>query len=405
MDELKKLIEALGRAFEEFKAENDKRIKEIENGRNDPVLAEKVEKINAELSAMSQVKKQLEALETAVARGQFPGGGASAVDVAKKAHAEAFNKWFRKGTGEAELKDLQIQASASTLSDPDGGFTVPEEVETAIDRVALTVSAMRRISTVRAISTDTYKKLVNQGGATSGWVGEKGARTETGTPTLAEIAINTKELYAMPYATQQLLDDSRVDIAAWLADEVAIEFNEEESEAFISGSGVEQPKGIAAYSMVANASYAWGKVGYIAGGHASLLNNADKLIDLQHALKSVYRNGAVWLMADSTLNAIRKLKDGEGNYLWRPGLAENALDTLLGKPIEIDDNVDAIGANKYPIFFGNFKRAYLIVDRLGTRVLRDPFTAKPYVAFYTTKRVGGGIVMYEAIKTLKITAS
>ncbi|MFA5706904.1 MAG: phage major capsid protein, partial [Candidatus Neomarinimicrobiota bacterium] len=183
------------------------------------------------------------------------------------------------------------------------------------------------------------------------------------------------------------------------------EFNEEESEAFISGSGVEQPKGIAAYTMVANASYAWGKVGYIAGGHASLLNNADKLIDLQHALKSVYRNGAVWLMADSTLNAIRKLKDGEGNYLWRPGLAENALDTLLGKPIEIDDNVDAIGANKYPIFFGNFKRAYLIVDRLGTRVLRDPFTAKPYVAFYTTKRVGGGIVMYEAIKALKIAAS
>jgi len=404
MDELKKLIEALGRAFEEFKAENDKRIKEIENGRNDPVLAEKVEKINAELSAMSQVKKQLEALETAVARGQFPGGGRSAVDVAKKAHAEAFNKWFRKGTGEAELKDLQIQASASTLSDPDGGFTVPEEVETAIDRVAQTVSAMRRISTVRSISTDTYKKLVNQGGATSGWVGEKGARTETGTPTLAEIAINTKELYAMPYATQQLLDDSRVDIAAWLADEVAIEFNEEESEAFISGNGVGKPKGIAAYSMVANANYAWGKVGYIAGGHGTLLNNADKLIDLQHALKSVYRNGAVWLMADSTLNAIRKLKDGEGNYLWRPGLAENAPDTLLGKPIEIDDNVDAIGANKYPIFFGNFKRAYLIVDRLGTRVLRDPFTAKPYVAFYTTKRVGGGIVMYEAIKALKISA-
>jgi len=323
----------------------------------------------------------------------------------KKAHKAAFDKWFRKGTGEAELKDLQIQASASTLSDPDGGFTVPEEVETAIDRVAQTVSAMRRISTVRSISTDTYKKLVNQGGATSGWVGEKGARTETGTPTLAEIAINTKELYAMPYATQQLLDDSRVDIAAWLADEVAIEFNEEESEAFISGSGVEQPKGIAAYTMVANASYAWGKVGYIAGGHASLLNNADKLIDLQHALKSVYRNGAVWLMADSTLNAIRKLKDGEGNYLWRPGLAENAPDTLLGKPIEIDDNVDAIGANKYPIFFGNFKRAYLIVDRLGTRVLRDPFTAKPYVAFYTTKRVGGGIVMYEAIKALKIAAN
>jgi HK97 family phage major capsid protein len=156
--------------------------------------------------------------------------------------------------------------------------------------------------------------------------------------------------------------------------------------------------------MVANASYAWGKVGYIASGHAMQLNNADKLIDLQHALKSVYRNGAVWLMADSTVNQIRKLKDGEGNYLWRPGLAENASDTLLGKPVEVDDNVDAIGKDKYAVFFGNFKRGYLIVDRYGIRVLRDPYSNKPYIHFYTTKRVGGGIVMYEAIKALKISA-
>ena len=208
----------------------------------------------------------------------------------------------------------------------------------------------------------------------------------------------------MPYATQALLDDSRVDIAAWLADEVATEFNEEEGSAFITGDGVSKPKGIASYTMVANSSYSWGKIGYIASGHASLLNNPDKLIDLQHALKSVYRNGAVWLMADSTVNVIRKLKDGEGNYLWRPGLAENAPDTLLGKPIEVDDNVDAIGGNKYPVFFGNFKRGYMIVDRTGIRVLRDPYSAKPYVAFYTTKRVGGGVIMYEAIKALKISA-
>lgn len=207
----------------------------------------------------------------------------------------------------------------------------------------------------------------------------------------------------MPYATQELLDDSALDIAAWLADEVSIEFQEEEGAAFITGSGVGDPKGIASYTFAANASYTWGSVGYIAGGHASLLNSADKLIDLQHALKSVYRNGAAWLMADSTLGKIRQLKDGEGNYLWRPGLAEGAPDTLLGKPVEIDDNVDAIGANKYPVFFANFKRAYMIVDRIGVRVLRDPYSAKPYVAFYTTKRVGGGIVMYEAIKALKIS--
>ena len=401
--DINQVIEDLGRSFEAFKAENDARLKEIETkGGADPLLTEKVEKINAEISQIAALKKQIEAIETAVARGQYPGGG-TAKDKEVIARAKAFTHLMRGNID--SVKDMEIQASASTLSDPDGGFTVPEEVDTAIDRVQGTMSAMRRLATVRAISTDTYKKLVNQGGATSGWVAEKGTRAETSTPTLKEIAINTKELYAMPAATQILLDDSRVDIGAWLAEEVGIEFNEEEGDAFISGNGVEKPKGIAAYSMIPNANYAWGKVGYIAGGHATLLNNADKLIDLQHALKTSYRNGAVWLMNDATCGVIRKFKDGEGNYLWRPGLVEDKPDTLLGKPVEYDDNLDDIGAGKYPIFYANFKRAYLIIDRLGTRVLRDPYTSKPYVLFYTTKRVGGGIVMYEAIKALKIAAS
>ena len=403
MDELKKLIEALGKTFETFKAENDARIKQIEaKGQADPVLAEKVEKINADLGQMAAMKKQLEAIETAVARQQYSGGGTVRTKESEN-RMKAFSQLMRRGAD--SIKDLEIQAAASTLSDPDGGFTVPEEVDQAIDRVAMTVSAMRRICTVRGISTDTYKKLVNQGGATSGWVAEKGTRAETGTPTLKEIAINTKEIYSMPAATQALLDDSRVDIGAWLADEVSIEFNEEEASAFITGNGVEKPKGIAAYSMITNASYSWGKVGYVAGGHASLINDMDKLIDLQHALKAVYRNGAVWLMNDATLGTVRKFKDGDGNYIWRPGLLEGSPDTLLGKPVEIDDNVANIGAGAYPIFFGNFKRAYLIIDRLGTRVLRDPYTSKPYVLFYTTKRVGGGIVMYEAIKAFKVATT
>lgn len=401
--ELKETIESIGRAFETFKAENDARLKEIEKkGHVDPLLAEKVEKINADISNIAAMKRQLEAIETAVARGQFAGGG-SAKDQEVIARAKAFTHLMRGNID--SVKDINIQASASTLSDPDGGFTVPEEVDAAIDRIQGTLSSMRRLATVRNISTDTYKTLVNQGGATSGWVAEKGSRAETSTPTLAEIAINTKELYAMPYATQTLLDDSRIDIGAWLADEVSKVFDDAEGDSFINGNGVEKPKGIAAYSMVANSSYAWGKVGYIASGHASLLNNCDKLIDLQHALKTSYRNGAAFLMNDSTCQVIRKLKDGDGNYIWRPGLLEGNPDTLLGKPVEYDDNVDSIGANKYPIFYANFKRAYLIIDRFGTRVLRDPYTAKPYVAFYTTKRVGGGIVMYEAIKAFKIAAS
>lgn len=402
--ELKETIQALGKAFDAFKAENDARLKEIEKkGAADPLLTEKVDKINADIAQISALKKQLDTLETAVAQGQFPGGGKNELDRVKAQHKDAFAKFFRKGA-EGGLRDLEIQAGLSTLSDPDGGFLVPEDYEQAIDRVALSVSAMRRLATVRTIGTDTYKKLVNQGGASSGWVGEKGARAETNTPTLTEIAINTKEIYAMPAATQTLLDDSRVDIAGWLADEVSIEFSEQESEAFIHGNGVEQPKGIAAYAMAANSSYVWGKVGYITSGNASLVNDLDKLIDLQHALKPVYRNGAAWLMNDATLATIRKMKDGDGNYIWVPGLKDGAPDTLLGKPVEIDDNVDDIGNGKYPIFFANFKRAYLIIDRQGVRVLRDPYTSKPYVLFYTTKRVGGGIVMYEAIKALKVSA-
>lgn len=402
--ELKETIQALGKAFDAFKAENDARLKEIEKkGAADPLLTEKVDKINADIAQLSALKKQLDTLETVVAQGQFPGGGKNELDRVKAQHKDAFAKFFRKGA-EGGLRDLEVQAGLSTLSDPDGGFLVPEDYEQAIDRVALSVSAMRRLATVRTIGTDTYKKLVNQGGASAGWVGEKGARAETNTPTLTEIAINTKEIYAMPAATQTLLDDSRVDIAGWLADEVSIEFSEQESEAFIHGNGVEQPRGIAAYPMVANSSYVWGKVGYITSGNASLVNDLDKLIDLQHALKPVYRNGAAWLMNDATLATIRKMKDGDGNYVWVPGLKDGAPDTLLGKPVEIDDNVDDIDADKYPIFFANFKRAYLIIDRQGVRVLRDPYTTKPYVLFYTTKRVGGGIVMYEAIKALKVSA-
>jgi HK97 family phage major capsid protein len=407
MTELKDTITALGKTWEAYKAENDKQLAELKAGKSDPVLAEKIEKINADLSAISKMKTDLEALETKVARGDFKGGDKTVIDKAKAEHKAAFEKWFRKG-GEGNLealKQLSVQAGLSTLSDPDGGYvTAPPEFDTAIDRVAGTVSVMRRLATVRQIGAPEYKKLVNQGGATSGWVAEKESRSETDTPTIKEIVVNAKEIYANPGCTQTALDDATMDLAAWLADEVSIEFTEEEGAAFITGDGVAKPHGIAGYTMVANASYAFGKVGYITSGHATLINNADKLVDLQHSLKSVYRNGALWLMNDTTCGKIRLLKDGDGNYLWRPGLETGKSDTLLGKPCEYDDNLADIGAGAYPLFFGNFKRAYLIVDRIGIRILRNPFTSPPNVYFYTTKRVGGGIVMFEAMKALKVSA-
>ena len=410
MEELKKTINAIGKAFEEFKTENDAKLKELEaKGTVDAVLTEKIEKINADITKMGEMKTQLEAVDKAVAKMNAPAGGGNAVvDKAKAEHAAAFEKWFRKG-GESALeaaKSLQIKAGLSTLSDPDGGYVVaPPEFDKAIDRVAGTISVMRNLATVRTIGTNTYKKIVNTGGASSGWVAEKESRSETDTPTLKEIAINMKEIYAEPGATQLSLDDSYMDLASWLADEVSTEFNEEEGAAFVTGDGVAKPHGIAGYSMVANTSYEWGKVGYIAGGHATLLNNTDKLIALQHSLKPAYRNGATFLMNDSTAETIRKIKDGDGNYIWRPGLTENVPDMLLGKPIAYDDNLADIGAGAYPLFFGNLKRAYLILDRMGIRILRDPYTSKGNVLFYTTRRVGGGIVMFEALKALKIAAS
>jgi HK97 family phage major capsid protein len=403
MEAVKALIETLGRTFETFKAENDSRLKEIESkGHADPLLADKVDKISADMHEISAMKQQLEQVEIVLGRDGM-GGGNSDADIAKSDYASGFNQWFRKGV-EGNLADLGVQGAATSGDDPAGGFTVPEEMATTIERIAGTVSAMRNISTVMTIGSSTYKKLVNMGGAASGWVGETSARPETSTPSLVEIAINTKEIYANPAATQNLLDDSKIDIGSWLGNEVAIEFAEQESDAFINGDGVAKPKGLNAYEKVANASYVWGKLGFIKSGAAATITDPDCLKGLKRALKSVYRNGASWLMNDTTAGLIDKMKDSDGQYLWRPGLIENAPDTLLGKPIAYDDNLPDVGAGAFPLYFGNFKRSYLIVDRAGIRVLRDPFTNKPYIMFYTTKRVGGGIIMYEGIKALKISA-
>jgi len=375
-------------------------------------MGEGVEKFKAKYDGrFANLEKQLEAIETAVARGQYTGGGGSSLSgfgagidtQAAREHKEKFLAWARKGSDPDGLRSLEVQANLSTLSDPDGGFLVPIEIEKSIERLALASVAMRRLARV-VTSKGEYTKPLSKGGATGGWVAEKAARPETDTPELTLFAPPMNEIYAMPSVTQKLLDMSDFDVENWLLEEINDVFVTTEGAGFIGGNGVSRVKGIIDSAlMVANASWVYGKTGYIAGGHATLLNNADKLIDLQHALKPVYRQNATWLMNDTTFSVIRKMKDGEGNYLWRPGLAENAPDTLLGKPVEIDDNMPDIGANAYPIAFGDFKRAYTIVDHVsGVRLLRDPFTVKGYVNFYVTKRLAAGISNYEAIKFLKI---
>lgn len=396
------IMNDLQKSFASFKEANDKELADVKKGLGDVVQTEKVDRINAHLS---DLEKALEAQNAQIAALSVGGGGSTVVDPFIAEHAQAFGTYFRRGEGETNLRSLEVKASLNTSSDPDGGYVVPEEMDNVIDRVLGTVSAMRSAG-ARVINTSapTYKKLVNQGGAGSGWVGEKESRPETATPVLNQIEVNAEEMYALPYATQTLLNDARIDIAGWLADEVSIEFAEQEGTAFITGDGVKKPRGILAYTPVANASYAWGKVGFVGTGTSAAFdatNPGDNLIDLLYALKSGYRNGAAFMMNDVTMATVRKFKDGQGNYLWAPATGPEGVSTILNKPVYTDDNMSAMAANSFSVAVADFGRAYTIIDRAGVQVLRDPYTNKPYVGFYTTKRVGGGITNFEAIKLLK----
>lgn len=403
MPELKDQIEELGRAFADFKVANDQQMAEIKKtGAADPLLAEKVEKINASITSLQAEKDRLDKIEAAMNRGEFGGGNHGEVK-AKKEHEAAFNNYFRKGV-DSNLRDLEVQAALTTQIDEDGGFTVTEEMDSEISRELKVVSAMRSVARVMTIGAKTFKRWHSVGGAGSGWVGEEEDREETSTPKLKELVFEAMMLYAEPITTQDILDDSGLNIAAWLSGEVGIEFAEQEGIAFISGNGVKKPRGLLGYPTVANGSQSFGQIGFIASGASGAFassNPADKLIDLEMSLKAGYRSNAKWMMNDLTQGAVRKLKDTEGNYLWRPGLEPGAPAILLGKEVVSDDNMPDIAANSLSIAFGDFNRGYLIVDRAGVRVLRDDLTKKGFVKYYTTKRVGGGVNNSEAIKLMK----
>jgi HK97 family phage major capsid protein len=357
---------------------------------------------------VSAIEAQLSAIETAVARGQLPGGGGNskAVTADQKAHEKGFFAFIRKGVDDG-LRNLEISAKLTTQSDPDGGYGVPTVIDNEIEKLETDAIAMRRIARVKQITTSDYKKLISAGGTASGWVGEEEARGETSTPILKQIAPTIGEIYANPAVTQTALDDVGFDVGEWLQQEISDEFADQEGSAFVVGNGVGKPMGILSYPTSANpdATRAWGTLQYIAGGAAATFGDPDKLVDLVHSLRAKYRQGACWLMNSKTIATIRKFKSGEGEYLWRDGLELGAPNSLLGYRVEEDENMPDIGAGAYPIAFGNFKRGYLIVDRKGIRILRDPLTNKPYVHFYTTKRVGGCCQNFQAIKLLKIAAS
>ena len=389
-------------AFEAFKETNDQRLDEIERRMSaDVVTTDKLERINR---ALDEYKSTVDQLALKSARPQR--GGAGYAGLTANEHKAAFEGYMRRGES-GNLRSLE-QKALSAGSDPDGGYLVPEEIETQVMRALRDTSPIRAISGVRQVSANTYKKPFAITGPATGWVAETGARAQTDSPVLAELSFPTMELYAMPAATQTLLDDSAVNIDEWVAEEVRVAFAEQENTAFVNGDGTNKPRGFLDYTKVNENNWSWGKVGYVPTGVSGAFSSsapADKLIDFVYTLRSAYRANATWVMSRSTQAEIRKIKDGDGNYIWRPGEQAGQGATLMTYPIAETEDMPDIAADSYSIAFGDFERGYLVVDRIGISVLRDPYSAKPYVLFYTTKRVGGGIQNFEAIKLLKFGTS
>jgi len=400
-DDLGTAFDDFMRAFEEFKDANDQRLDQLERRSSaDVVTTDRLERINR---ALDEHKRTVDELALKSARPHL--GGPALRSSSTLQHKAAFEAYVRKGEAGA-LHALEAKA-LSVGSDPDGGYLVPDELERAVNRAVRNVSPIRAIAGVRQVSGSVYKKPFAITGAETGWVAETAARPETDAPTLAELSFPTMELYAMPAATSALLEDAAVNIDEWIAEEVRDAFAEQEGTAFVTGNGTAKPKGFLDYTKVANGSWSWGNIGFIAtgvdGAFAST-DPGDKLIDLVYAVKSGYRGNGTFVFNRATQAVIRKMKDGEGNYLWQPAAKAGDASMLMGYPVAESEDMPVIATNSYSVAFGDFRRGYLIVDRVGIRVLRDPYSSKPYVLFYTTKRVGGGVQDFDAIKLLKFAA-
>jgi HK97 family phage major capsid protein len=385
--------------FEAYKADNEQRLAEIAAGRApDPLIEEKMARVEDALKAAEQRYSRAAADSRRPALAQTP--------VARPDERKgAFTAYMRSG----QTSPLMLEAKSLSEGTPSaGGYVVSPEIERMIERRLAAASPMREIATVRTIGAGTYKKPVSTVGITAGWAAETGSRAETAAATLDLLDFPAADLYANPAATQALLDDAFVNIDEWLAEEVQDAFAAQETDAFVTGDGTNKPKGFLAYTTVADASQAWGQIGYIATGAAGAFpasDPADVLIDLIYAPKSQYRAGGRFVMNRRTASAVRKFKDSNGDYIWSPATQPGAASTLLGYPVTEIETMPDIAADAYAVAFGDFSRGYLIVDRAGVRVLRDPYSAKPYVLFYTTKRVGGGVQNFDAIKLLKFAAS
>jgi HK97 family phage major capsid protein len=381
------MLDELNRRFQAFK---DEHTAELAGIRKDVVQSEKVERINAAIGDLQA------AIDEMARRQAVAGLGAPAPRPGDDpAYRAAFTQWFKSGDDEAKLKSMALPRAAIVGTPADGGFLAPVEWDRTIIEKLKIISPMRQICNVTTISMGSFSKVYSDRNTASGWVGEVAARPVTGNAQLSTLTFPIGEIYANPQASQQLLDDALVDIEQWLSNEVETEFAAQEGVAFVTGNGTNRPKGI--MTNVAGDNHPLGAVPVVNSGSAAALT-ADGLLNLTYALPSAFTGNASFIMNRATQGAVRLFKDTTGQYLWQPPVTAGQPASLFGYPVIEIPALAAIAANALPVAFGDFQRAYRIIDRVGIRVLRDPYTAKPYVLFYTTKRVGGQIENTEALR-------
>lgn len=429
-DEIKKAasaIDALHAGFEEFKKANDERLAQIEKkGSADVVTEAKLQKIEADLEKAQKIADEAVLAAKRQSRVVTDANG-DAVDHDRKAQDWATMNARRRGTvaGEFRANDMDGYKAAfdtflrkgeevmgpderkalSVGTDPDGGYVVNPDLSGRIVMKVFESSPMRAYASVQVISSDALEGLFDLNEASSGWVGETDSRAETNTPQLGKWRIPAHELYAKPKATQKLLDDASINMEAWLASKVAEKFARDEANAFVVGNGVNKPRGFLTYSSGTTLPGTIERFDTgVNGAFAAAPNGGDVLINALYGLKQQYRANATWFMNRATLKLTRKLKDSDGAYLWSPGIAAGQPASLLGYPVASFEDMPDPATDSLSIAVGDMREAYQIVDRIGIRTLRDPYSAKPYVEFYTTKRVGGDVVNFEAIKLIEFTA-
>lgn len=389
--ETKDAIFALNNAFDTFKAEHKQQLEDAKKGINDALQVIKVDKINADIS---ELQKAVDDLNIRHVAAQMNGAGTGVKDAE---YTDAFKAHMKRG---------DISASMNKGTAAEGGYLAPVEWDRTITDRLTQVSPIRRLAQVQTISGAGFSKLFNMGGTTSGWVGEADARPNTNTATFSKLDYTPCEIYANPAATQQILDDAEINLEAWLAAGVQLEFAKQEGMAFLNGTAAtKKPDGLLTY-ITGNANAAkhpFGAIEVVNSGDAAFVTS-DSIIDIIYKLPSEFTGNATFIMNRNTLGTIRKLKDGQGNYLWQPSFIAGEPSTLAGYPTVEVPGMPDIAANSTPIMFGDFRQGYLIIDRIGIRVLRDPYTNKPFVSFYTTKRVGGGLLNPEPLRALKVAA-